>query len=258
MDISTGLVTERKVAINRDGNKAGRLLQVLLTDIRDVQTVQLVGQTGEESNPPNGSLVAVLAESEGMKVAVATADGILPDLGIGGKRIYSTDQTGTVRKADVRLDPDGKITVTGPVAKETLFIDGKVLIENANANIEILANGKITIDGPVAKETLAVDGTVTIENANGSVTLLPTGQIAVVNGSGSITISPAGVITFHGTSATFDCPVTAPAFTATTANGGSGEINAKKVTATEDVLANGISGATHQHTETGIITFGPQ
>lgn len=163
MDISIGIVTERQVAINRDGNNAERILQVVITDPRDVQSVQLVSQTGEESNPPSGSLIAIISESEGMKIGIAASDGILPDLEVGGKRIYSTDTSGTIRKADVRLDPDGKITAEGPV-------------------------GSLTID--------------------------PDGQIALTNGAGSITISPAGVITFHGTAANFDCPVSASEFTA--------------------------------------------
>lgn len=146
MEISAGTVTGRTTATNRDGTRAARLLQTMITDAKDIQTVQLVGQAGEESNPPNGSLVLVLAEGESFKLACATADAIIPDLPVGGKRIYSTDVQG--------------------------------------------------------------------ENVMAEVRLLPTGAISISNSASSITMAVDGTITFHGTAAIFDCPITAPSVTA--------------------------------------------
>lgn len=108
MEISAGLVIGRRTA--QAGNTEVRLLNVMITDERDVQTVQLIGQTGEENNPPDGSQVAVLALGESLKVAVASTDTVAPVMAPGGKRLYASAAGEVV--AEIRLEPTGRVTIT--------------------------------------------------------------------------------------------------------------------------------------------------
>lgn len=167
MGLRTGRVTGRRTGKNRDSKDTTRLLQVIVTDRNDVRTVQLASHTGEESNPPDGSLVAIIAAGESLKIALATSDFIVPVLDVGGKRIYSTDDTGTAVKAEIRLDPDGKITVTNPGASITITPAGQITIE-ADGDTIITSN-KTTINNDVQiNGDLDVSGTITAPNVVGT------------------------------------------------------------------------------------------
>jgi len=174
MEISTGTVTGRQTAVNHDGSQAVRLLQVMLTDVADVQTVQLVGQTGEESNPPVGSMVTVIAEGEAFKLAVATDDAIIPDLLVGGKRCYSTDSNGTVVMAEMRLDPSGLVTLHNGEASMTMAPDGTITVQNDNARITMSPTGAFTFHGISATFDCPVTapsfGAVTAGGGSGAMT----------------------------------------------------------------------------------------
>jgi uncharacterized membrane protein YqaE (UPF0057 family) len=96
-----------------------------------------------------------------MKVAVATIDGILPDLGIGGKRIYSTDAPGVNRMADIRLDPDGKVAVSNDVASFVMNVDGTFVFSGVSTyhNHRIMTPyGMVTEDGGFAIKAVNATG----------------------------------------------------------------------------------------------------
>lgn len=208
METRLGIVTGRRTAKNKGGSVLVRLLQCMVTDRRDMQTVQLIEQAGEESNPKDGVLVVMLPGGQAFKLGVAAGDGVTPVMDVGGKRIYSVDPADGAVMAEVRLDPDGKITTTGPVAKQTLHPDGTVVVENAAA---------------------------------------------------SFIMNPDGTFEFHGVSAAFDCPVSAPSFAALTAGGGTGAITGASVDVTGDATASGISLNSHTHPgDSGGTTGGPQ
>lgn len=230
--IRTGRVTGRQTAKNRDGADSVRLLQVVVTDRDDVQTVQLVSQTGEESNPPDGSAVVLVPAGPALKLAVAMLDRVPPDLAVGGKRIYSTADDGTTVKAEVRLDPDGKITIHNDNASQTINPDGQIVVSNPGATL-----------------TVETDGTIKAEN-----------------GAASITLNPDGTINFHGVQSIFDHPIQAPSISLVTSGGGSGSMMAAgditatgTITGQTDVLADGISGKSHTHPgDSGGTTGAPQ
>lgn len=152
MELSAGMVVGRTTARNKDGNLPVRILQVMITDLNDVQNVQLVGQAGEECNPPDGSLVLVNACGQAFKLSAGTADTIEPVLAVGGKRIYSTNAENDTVMAECRLDPDGKIAVSNVNATVTIMPNGLLTVENAHASITIAADGTVTVDSG-AKET---------------------------------------------------------------------------------------------------------
>jgi phage gp45-like len=156
MTVRLGIVTGRTIAENQSlGGPPVRLLQVMLTDESDVQTVQLVGQTGEESNPPNGSLVVVLAAGESFKLAVASDEGVVPDLAIGGKRLFAVDDEGAVI-AQVRLDPDGLVTVSNNAASFTMSPGGEFSFHGTSAAFDCPVSSSVSITAPTVEGTTDV------------------------------------------------------------------------------------------------------
>lgn len=156
MTTRIGIVTGRTIGQNHDlGGPDVRLLQVMLTDESDVQTVQLVGQVGEESNPPNGSLVVVLAAGESFKLAVASDEGVVPDLAVGGKRIFAVDDEGAVI-AQVRLDPDGLVTVSNAAASFTMSPDGVFTFSGASAAFNCPVSSSVSVTAPTIEGTTDV------------------------------------------------------------------------------------------------------
>lgn len=165
--VRTGRVTGRQTEKNKDGVDTVRLLQVVVTDRDDVQTVQLVSQTGEESNPPDGSAVVLVPAGPALKLAVATFDRVAPDLAVGGKRIYSTAADGQTVMAEVRLDPDGTITARNPGATITITPAGLVTIDADGETV--INSSKTTINNDVQiNGNLDVSGTATAPNVVGT------------------------------------------------------------------------------------------
>lgn len=165
--VRTGRVTGRQTEKNKDGVDTVRLLQVVVTDRDDVQTVQLVSQTGEESNPPDGSAVVLVPAGPALKLAVAMLDRVTPDLAVGGKRIYSTAADGKTVMAEVRLDPDGTITARNPGATITITPAGLVTIDADGETV--INSSKTTINNDVQiNGNLDVSGTATAPNVVGT------------------------------------------------------------------------------------------
>lgn len=174
MEVRTGRVTGRQTAKNRDGAESVRLLQVVVTDRDDVQTVQLVSQTGEESNPPDGSAVVLVPAGPALKLAVAMLDRVAPDLAVGGKRIYSTAADGKTVMAEVRLDPDGTITARNPGATITITpaglvtidADGETVINSSKTTInnDVQINGNLDVSGTVVGTTDVTAGGISGKN----------------------------------------------------------------------------------------------
>lgn len=182
--VRTGRVTGRQTAKNRDGAESVRLLQVVVTDRDDVQTVQLVSQTGEESNPPDGSVVVLVPAGPALKLAVAVLDRVPPDLAVGGKRIYSTADDGTTLKSEIRLDPDGKITVSNPGATITITPAGLVTIDVAGETV--INSAKTTINNDVQiNGNLDVSGTV-----SGTIDVTAGGISGKTHTHGGVTTGP--------------------------------------------------------------------
>jgi hypothetical protein len=126
--VESGKVTGQEVKANRDATKQERLLQVELTDPNDIQTAELMSQTGEESNPPVGSKVTVISVGEAWKLAIASSDKIVPLVAPGEKRVYSTDVAGSTVKAQVHCKNDGTIFVSNGTGSLTLSPSGELTI----------------------------------------------------------------------------------------------------------------------------------
>lgn len=213
MDVALGVVTGNRVAVNRDGQEPGRLLQVMLAGPGDVQTVEMP-QPGIEYNPPNGTRVVVVQGGAAYKLAAAADDAVLPVMDPGGIRLYSTDADGAAVTGEIRLHPTGDIQVY-----------------NAAAAV-----------------VLAADGTITASNDSVTTTFAPDGTVTVANSAASFTMSPAGEFTFHGTASHFDHPVTMGGSLTVT-----GDVTASgTVTGSTDVKFGTKSTANHTHITTTV------
>lgn len=143
--IESGKVTGQEVKVNRDATKQERLMQVEITAPNDVQTVELMSHTGEESNPPIGSKVTVLGVGEAWKLAVASGDKIVPSVAPGEKMIYSTDDAGEVIKAKIHCKNDGTVVINNDNATITISPSGTLSI-TCTEDVVINANG-VSLNG---------------------------------------------------------------------------------------------------------------
>jgi phage gp45-like len=160
-----GRVTGRQVRKNRDGDHEVLMLQVVVSDAKDVRQVELMPHHGEKYNPPNGSKVAIVSIGRAWKVAIACDDKITPAEQEGERRIYSTDSNGNGIVAEIHLKNDGSMVVNtdGPIS---VVAGGKVSVEapdiEATADNTIVATApQTTINGDVkVNGNMVISGTL--------------------------------------------------------------------------------------------------
>lgn len=102
-----GRVTGREITTIRDSDGPVLLLQVELTNERDIQDVELLRHAGVDYNPPDGSFVVVLPLANAFQVGVAVDDGIEPEVDEGEYEVYSS--VGGAKRARTRWNKDGEV-----------------------------------------------------------------------------------------------------------------------------------------------------
>jgi phage gp45-like len=133
--MKVGKVKGAEIRKNKDGSSNVLLLQVEISDPKDIQTVELLTQAGEDTNPPDGSLVAILPVGEAWKVAIACKDGIVPTMGRGEKKIYSS--AGGVIKAFIELLSTGINKIWGETKVQ---IDAPAIEINGSTDFAVAYN----------------------------------------------------------------------------------------------------------------------
>lgn len=111
MTTRIGKVTGREIRPNKNGGHDVLMLQVQITDVDDVQSVELVTHAGDESSPPDGATVILVQLGPAWVVALAADDLIPPDIAVGERRVYS--QANGDRKATVFWGADGQLELNG-------------------------------------------------------------------------------------------------------------------------------------------------
>lgn len=153
---SIGRVTGREIKTNMDGQTAKLLLQVELTDPEDIQTIELVRQAGEDTNPPDDSRVIVL-DVGSFKVAVASDDGIVPTMGEGEKKIYST--AAGLRKAFINFLSTDIVEINGTGDFAVRFNELKdgfdQLVSDFNAHVHTETGGTTSV--PTSSSSANID-----------------------------------------------------------------------------------------------------
>ena len=136
-----GRIVGREIKKNRDGTKTSLLLQVEISSPDDIQTVELISQDGEDTNPVDNSRVIIIPIGQAYKIAVAVDDGIEPDPTQvpGEKKIYSSD--GGVIKAFIQWLKTGAMIISGTL----LQILGSSKIEMTAPVIEINGNADFAV-----------------------------------------------------------------------------------------------------------------
>lgn len=76
---------------NRNAETESILLQVIITDPEDVQTIQMVSQAGEDTNPPPFSNAFLIPFGSSNLVCIGSDDGLTPDVKQGEKEFYATE-----------------------------------------------------------------------------------------------------------------------------------------------------------------------
>lgn len=110
MAAETGLVTGSEIKKNRDGGKPVRLLQVIISDPDDVQTVEWLGKPGQDEGLQTGDTVLIVTVGS-TKFAIAADDRITPDAANGEKKLYS--RSGDAKAAEVIFRTNGDIELNG-------------------------------------------------------------------------------------------------------------------------------------------------
>ena len=153
----TGIVTGFAVGKNRNGTKNVVLLQVRISDAKDIQTIELMTPAGDDSIPPNGARVSILQVSNSYKIAIAQNDNIDPIMDVGEKMIYS--QLNNSITAFIKLFTDGIIHLNGDNDYAVRFNDLKsgfdLLVTNFNSHVHTETGG--TTSTPTIPSTADID-----------------------------------------------------------------------------------------------------
>jgi hypothetical protein len=106
-----GKITGREIRKNRDGSRDVILLQVVVNDPQDVQTVQLMSQAGEKHYPRSGDEVVIDEVGKSWKMGMAVDDRIGPDGSSedGDWEAYSYNASG--RLGRLQLNQDGELVI---------------------------------------------------------------------------------------------------------------------------------------------------
>jgi hypothetical protein len=153
-----GRVAGQSNTLYADGDTQVSVLDVVLTEGDDVQSVELYNPAGIDANPLDDSSVVVSSISSAWKVAIGIDDSITPERDRGEIEIYSAALVGVVptKKAAVRCLNDGKIEIEVLDASADLEIKGvggDITIENSTGSFSINGstgqvdiNGNLTVD----------------------------------------------------------------------------------------------------------------
>lgn len=150
MELEIGTISGREIALNNDAEKPTTLLQSVVSEEEDVQTIELQNSSGVDIQPPDESRVFILNVSDSYKVAICVDDGIEPaaDLEPGEQEIYSS--LDGERVAKIRLKTDGTIDITS-VGEGDINVkneDGDINVESQGGGIINIKNdGTVVING---------------------------------------------------------------------------------------------------------------
>lgn len=148
-----GTVTGYEIGRNRNGTRDVLLLQVRLSEPDDVQTVEYMSATGDDSVPPTGSRVVVLSAGPAWKIAIAAQDEIKP-VASEGERILYSQESGSI-KAFIALRTDGNAEINGDAKTAVRFSDLDTALQNLVAAINVALGTKL--DGGGTAGTLTLD-----------------------------------------------------------------------------------------------------
>ncbi len=148
-----GIVRGRRIGKNRDGDKNVLILQVEIIDGEDTRSIEIF--SSGDFNPANGTRVYICDVTDSYQIAVATSDGLTPEVEPGEIEIYSTDNPVTAKQARIYLNTDGEIILNQGTKSAVNYVD-------LNTQLQLLVtaiNGALAtkLDGSGAAGALTLD-----------------------------------------------------------------------------------------------------
>ena len=148
-----GIVRGRRIGKNRDGDKNVLILQVEIIDGDDARSIEIFSSA--DFNPANGTRVYICDVTDSYQIAVATSDGLTPEVEPGEIEIYSADNPVTARQARIYLNTDGEIILNQGTKSAVNYVD-------LNTQLQLLVtaiNGALAtkLDGGGSAGTLTLD-----------------------------------------------------------------------------------------------------
>lgn len=137
--MAIGRILSSEIQTNRDGTRRVRVLQVEVTDPDDIQTVEYMQQSGEDTGPLPGQRVLIDSVGEAYKISTASEDNIEPEVAPGEKKIYSVS--------------DDAIA-----AFIQLFVSGNIAVDAGSGELNINAS-RINITGELRNNGVLVGST---------------------------------------------------------------------------------------------------
>jgi len=137
--VAIGTVRGSEIAENKDADEKSRLLQVEFTNADDLQTIEQLGATGEDSNPQPGARVIVIDLGPSYRVAVALSDELEPEVEVGEKEIYSYDDAGA-KLATIKLLNDSSIELNGDADNAVAFAGLKTAFDQLKSDFDSLVS----------------------------------------------------------------------------------------------------------------------
>lgn len=152
-----GEITGQEIKENRDGAADVRLLQVRMSNDSDIQTVQYMPMSGDDSPPKNGDLVVVLSIGTAFQVAIGLQDSVPPSMPEGEKRVYSRDSGGNIA-AFIDLLASGDLELNGNANTAVRFADLNTQLQSLVTAINALFATKTDGSGTAGTLTLDISG----------------------------------------------------------------------------------------------------
>lgn len=149
-----GEVTGQEIRENRDGAADVRLLQVRMSNDSDIQTVQYMPMSGDDSPPQIGDLVVILSIGTAFQVALGLQDSVAPSMSAGEKKVYSRDSGGSIA-AFIDLLASGDLELNGNANTAVRFADLNTQLQLLVTAINALFGTKL--DGSGTAGTLTLD-----------------------------------------------------------------------------------------------------
>lgn len=111
MGAETGLVSNIEIKKNKDGKQPVRLLQCVISDPDDVQTIEWINAPGRDSGIIAGDIVLIVTVGS-TKFAIADDHGVEPTAQ-GGEEIWFSRDAGKAKAAEIILREDSSIELNG-------------------------------------------------------------------------------------------------------------------------------------------------
>lgn len=164
-----GTVNSSSIEPNRSGDASVMMCDCEMSEPDDISDVEIFCPSGEKHNPVPGSRVLTIRVSSSYLVGVAFDDGIVPDVLIGEKKIYSIDPLTKQVASVIHLKTDGEMVLnegTDYAVKyqelETAFnqlksdFDAQVVKYNAHIHVTTATVGPSTTVFGVISPTVAL------------------------------------------------------------------------------------------------------